>query len=246
MRLDGRGADELRPIHITPGYLRFAEGSVLLEWGKNRIICAASIEQRVPPYLIGSGQGWITAEYSMLPRSSKVRIPRDGTRLKPNGRSLEIQRLIGRSLRAVVDLNALGERTILIDCDVIEADGGTRTACITGAFVALALAVDRLRKDEQIGRKAQLIKDHLAAVSVGIVEGKPALDLNYLEDSTADTDMNVVMTGNGSFVELQGTAEKEAFPREELNRMLDLGREGIDRIVAIQKGALEGSGVTLS
>ncbi len=240
MRLDGRKQDEIRPITITPGYLRYAEGSVLLDWGKNRIICAATVETRVPTYLVGTGQGWVTAEYAMLPRSSKVRVPRDSTRGKPNGRALEIQRLIGRALRAVVDLEALGERTILIDCDVVEADGGTRTACITGAFVALALAVNRLRQDEQVSKKASLIRDYIAAVSVGIVEGRPVLDLNYLEDSTADTDMNVVMTGNGQFVELQGTAEKGAFPQSALDEMLVLGRDGIARVIEMQKEALEG------
>ncbi len=240
MRLDGRGQDEIRNISITPGYLRFAEGSVLLDWGKNRIICAATVEPRVPTYLIGTGQGWVTAEYAMLPRSSKVRIPRDASRGKPNGRALEIQRLIGRALRAVVDLEALGERTILIDCDVIEADGGTRTACITGAFVALAMAINRLRQDEQVSKKARLIKDYVAAVSAGIVEGQCVLDLNYLEDSTAETDMNVVMTGRGDFVELQGTAEKDAFPKEALDKMLTLARSGIQQIIAKQQEALEG------
>lgn len=239
MRIDGRSASQLREIKITPDYLRFAEGSVLIEWGKNKVICAATVESRVPPHLIGSGQGWVTAEYAMLPRSAKQRIQRDTGRGKPNSRGIEIQRLIGRSLRAIVDLKAFGERSIQIDCDVIESDGGTRTASITGAFVALGLAIERLRTQEQIGRNAVILKDYLAAVSVGIVEGKPVVDLNYLEDSTAETDMNVVMTAGGKFVEVQGTAEKDPFSGEHLQEMLSLARGAVAEIAAIQKGILK-------
>lgn len=239
MRIDGRQPGELRPVAITPNYLRFAEGSTLIEWGRNKVICSASVDQRVPPHLIGTGQGWVTAEYSMLPRSAKQRIPRDNGRGKPNARSIEIQRLIGRSLRAIVDLKAFGERSILIDCDVIESDGGTRTASITGAFVALALAVERMRAEGHVGQNARILKDYLAAVSVGIVEGRPAIDLNYLEDSTADTDMNVVMTGAGDFVEVQGTAEKEPFPRAQLDDMLALASDAIKQLVAIQRAVVE-------
>lgn len=235
MRIDGREAGQIRPVTITPNYLRFAEGSALIEWGKNKVICAATVEQRVPPYLVGSGTGWVTAEYSMLPRSAKQRIQRDNGRGKPNARGIEIQRLIGRSLRAVVDLKAFGERSITVDCDVIESDGGTRTASITGAFVALALAVERLRRDGAISQNARILKDYLAAVSVGIVEGKPVADLNYLEDSTAHTDMNVVMTGGGNFVEIQGTAEREAFPHSQLLEMLDLAGHAIRDVIEIQK-----------
>ncbi|MEO8376259.1 MAG: ribonuclease PH [Candidatus Sumerlaeota bacterium] len=242
MRIDGRKADELRDVKFTPNFLRFAEGSVLVEWGKNKIICSATVEQRVPPYMVGSGNGWVTAEYAMLPRSAKQRIQRDGARSGANGRSIEIQRLIGRSLRAIVNLSAFGERTIMLDCDVIESDGGTRTASITGSFVALALAVERLREDQQIGKDAKILKDYLAAVSVGVVEGKPVLDLNYLEDSAAHTDMNVVLTGRGNFVEIQGTAEKEAFPQEALDQMLAMARSGIATIVERQRAIL---GLTL-
>jgi ribonuclease PH len=235
MRIDGRAANELRSVTFTPNYLRFAEGSVLVEWGKNKVLCAATVEQRVPPHLIGSGTGWVTAEYAMLPRSAKQRIQRDGTRNSPNSRSIEIARLIGRSLRAIVDLRAFGERCIVVDCDVIESDGGTRTASITGGFLAVALAIQRLREEGQIGREARLLKDYLAAVSVGIVEGRPVLDLNYLEDSTANTDMNVVMTGAGHYVEVQGTAEKDPFPPEQLAAMLALAREGTAALVERQK-----------
>lgn len=234
IRVDGREPGDLRKVVITPNYLRYAEGSVLIEWGKNKIICSATVEQTVPPYLVGSGHGWVTAEYSMLPRSAKQRIKRDSEKGKPNKRGIEIQRLIGRSLRAAVDLRAFGERTIIIDCDVVESDGGTRTASITGGFVALALAIQRLREMEQIGKKP-VIRDYVAAVSVGVVEGQPVIDLNYLEDSSADTDMNVVMTGSGDFVEVQGTAEKNVFSRKELESMLGLAAEGIARLTEIQK-----------
>jgi len=238
MRIDGRTPADLREVKITPDYLRFAEGSVLIEWGKNKIICSATLESKVPPYLIGTGTGWVTAEYAMLPRSAKQRITRDGAKGSPNGRSMEIQRLIGRTLRSVTDLKALGERSFLIDCDVIESDGGTRTASITGAFVALALAIERLRVDQIIGQKAIILKDYLAAVSVGIVEGKAALDLNYLEDSSAETDMNVAMTGAGRIVEIQGTAEKDPFTRAQFDAMLKLAEDGIAQLVGIQKSVV--------
>ncbi|CAN5219811.1 ribonuclease PH [soil metagenome] len=239
MRIDGRAADQLREVKITPNYLRFAEGSVMIEWGKNKVLCAATIEQRVPPHLIGSGQGWVTAEYAMLPRSAKQRIQRDTGRGKPNARGIEIQRLIGRALRAIVNLSAFGERSILIDCDVIESDGGTRTASITGSFVALALAIERMREDQLVGKNAVILKDYLAAVSVGVVEGKPVLDLNYLEDSAAETDMNVVLTGAGSFVEIQGTAEKHPFTEAEFQAMMQLARKGAAEVVAIQKSIVD-------
>jgi ribonuclease PH len=239
MRIDGRTADQLREIKITPNYLRFAEGSALIEWGKNKVICAATLEPKVPPYLTGSGQGWVTAEYAMLPRSAKQRIQRDGGRGKPNSRAIEISRLIGRSLRAAVDLKAFGERAILIDCDVIESDGGTRTASITGGFVALALAIQRLREDQQIAKGARVLRDYVGAVSVGIVEGKPVLDLNYLEDSTADTDMNVVLTGAGDFIEVQGTAEKDPFTQVQFDAMLAVARKGMAEIVAAQRAVVD-------
>lgn len=235
IRIDGRAHDQLRDVRLTPNYLRFAEGSVLIEWGKNKVICAATLEPRVPPHLLGSGTGWVTAEYAMLPRSAKQRIPRDSGRGKPNGRGIEIQRLIGRALRSVVNLKAFGERSILVDCDVLESDGGTRTASITGAFVALALAIERLRQDQQIGANAVILKDYLAAASVGIVEGKPVLDLNYLEDSSAETDMNVVLTGDGRIVEVQGTAEKDPFTQQQFDQMMSLARKGISELVAIQR-----------
>ncbi len=238
MRIDNRNPEDLRKVTITPDYLRFAEGSVLIEWGKNKILCAATVEQKVPPYLIGSGQGWVTAEYAMLPRSAKQRIQRDSKKGKPNSRGIEISRLIGRSLRSIVDLKALGERTILIDCDVIESDGGTRTASITGSFVALLLALKRMREEQQVAQKAVLIKDYLAAVSVGVVEGKPVLDLNYLEDSTAETDMNVVMTAGGKYVEIQGTAEQDPFSADELQEMLSLAYTGVKSLVEIQKSII--------
>lgn len=235
MRIDGRQFDQLREVRITPNYLRFAEGSVLMEWGKNKIICSATVEQRVPPHIYGTGTGWVTAEYGMLPRSAKQRIERDSGRKSPNGRGIEIQRLIGRTLRAVTDLKAFGERSILIDCDVIESDGGTRTASITGGFVALALAIERLREEQQIGKSAKILRDYLAAVSVGVVEGRAVADLNYIEDSTAEVDMNLVMTGGGDFVEVQGTAEKTPFAASKLEEMLAMGRKSIAQLVEIQK-----------
>ena len=239
MRPSGRAPDQLRKISITRAYTRHAEGSVLIECGDTRVLCTASVEEKVPPFLKGKGQGWLTAEYGMLPRSTNTRSDREAARGKQSGRTQEIQRLIGRSLRAVTSLEALGERTIQIDCDVIQADGGTRTASITGAFVALHDAVTFLKRKQAIGNWP--IRDFVAAVSVGIFQGMPVLDLDYPEDSNSDTDMNVVMTGGGALVEVQGTAEGEPFSRREMNTMLDLAERGIGQLVAAQKAAL-GSG----
>lgn len=238
IRIDRRAPDQLRNVEIIPNVLRHAEGSCEIRWGNNRVLCAATVEGQVPKWMAGQGTGWVTAEYSMLPRSSRQRIQRDVERPKPNARGIEIARIIGRSLRAIVDMKAFGERSVIIDCDVIEADGGTRTASITGGYVALALAIKKLREMEQIGKNATILTDHLAAVSVGIVEGQPVLDLNYLEDSQAETDMNVVMTGGGKFVEIQGTAERRAFTPEELHRMLAMAGDGIRKLVDLQKQAI--------
>ncbi len=237
-RVDGRSLDEGRPLTITPRYLKHAEGSVLIEVGDTKVICAATVEDRVPPFLKGKGSGWVTAEYGMLPRSSQERIPRESVRGKVSGRTQEIQRLIGRSLRAVMDLPKLGERTVWIDCDVVQADGGTRTASISGAFVALALA---LRAQQDAGKlAADPIKDHVAATSIGMLDDQYLLDLNYQEDSRADVDMNVVMTGAGTFVEVQGTAESQPFSHDALRKMLELASRGIDDIVKTQRAVLEG------
>ena len=237
MRSDGRKADELRKTKITRNYIKTAEGSVLIEMGDTRVICTATVENSVPPFLRGKGTGWVTAEYAMLPRSSGQRIQRE--RNKVGGRTHEIQRLIGRSLRSVVDMKALGERSVLIDCDVIQADGGTRTASITGAYIAL---VDALRHIEKQGLiKAVPITDYLAAISVGIVDNKPMLDLCYVEDSTAEVDMNLVMTGKGKIVEVQGTAEGEPFSRAELSKLLALGEKGIKMLVKQQRALLNKS-----
>ncbi len=233
MRVDGRLPEQLREIRIIPNVLVHAEGSCQIELGLTRVLCSATLDNKVPPHLAGQGQGWVTAEYSMLPRSSKQRIVRDGVRGYVGGRSYEIQRLIGRSLRAVADLRALGERTFIIDCDVIQADGGTRTAAITGGFVALALAMKRLIEQGQMGRV--LLKDFMAAASVGIVEGRAVLDLCYLEDSQAEVDMNVVMTSSGRFIEVQGTAEKDPFSLEQMNELLNLARAGILELIQKQK-----------
>ena len=236
-RVDGRSLDEGRPLTITPRYLKHAEGSVLIEVGDTKVICAATVEDRVPPFLKGKGTGWVTAEYGMLPRSSQERIPRESVRGKVSGRTQEIQRLIGRSLRAVMDLPKLGERTVWIDCDVVQADGGTRTASISGAFVALALA---LRAQQDAGKlAADPIKDHVAATSIGMLDDQYLLDLNYHEDSRADVDMNVVMTGAGKFVEVQGTAESQPFSHDALRKMLELAARGIDDIVRSQRDVLE-------
>ena len=236
MRPSGRAPDQLRKLTITRAYTRHAEGSVLIECGDTRVICTASIEEKVPPFLKGRGQGWLTAEYGMLPRSTNTRSDREAARGKQSGRTQEIQRLIGRSLRAVTNLEALGERTIQIDCDVIQADGGTRTASITGAFVALHDAVTFLNNRQTFA--SWPIRDFVAAVSVGIFQDTPVLDLDYPEDSTSDTDMNVVMTGSGGMVEVQGTAEGKPFSRTELDAMLALAGLGIGQLVTAQKAAL--------
>ena len=232
-----RNPRELRPLVILPDYLKHPEGSALIECGDTRVICTASVEEKVPAFLRGQGQGWVTSEYGMIPRSTGNRMMRDSSRGRPSGRSQEIQRLIGRSLRSVVDLQALGERTIWIDCDVIQADGGTRAASITGAFVALALALARLGR-EKISEKA-LLQDFVAAVSVGIIDGQTYLDLNYEEDSAAEVDMNVVMTGQELFVEVQGTAEGRPFSQPQLDLLLDLARSGIRQLIDRQAAVLK-------
>jgi ribonuclease PH len=239
-RTDGRAPDELRPVVITPGYLPYAEGSVLMQMGNTRVVCAASLEDRVPPFLRNTGQGWLTAEYAMLPRATQTRTAREIGRGGASGRTHEIQRLIGRSLRAVTDMKVLGERTITIDCDVLQADGGTRTAAITGSFVALALASNNLLKVGKIQRS--LTTSQVAAVSVGIVDNVPLLDLKYDEDSRAEVDMNVVCTGDGRFIELQGTAEREPFSREQMDELVALGTLGIEELVAIQKRIVSAAG----
>ncbi|HHY15490.1 MAG TPA: ribonuclease PH [Firmicutes bacterium] len=227
-RADGRRADQLRPVKITRDYIMHAEGSVLMELGSTKVICTATIEERVPPFLRGQGTGWITAEYSMLPRATQVRNQREATRGRVGGRTHEIQRLIGRSLRTVIDLKALGERTIWLDCDVIQADGGTRTAAITGSFIALT---DALRKlDSPVD-----VRDYLAAVSLGIVDGELLLDLCYAEDFAAQVDLNIVMTGSGKMVEIQGTGETAPFSRQELSRLLDLAEKGVFELIDLQK-----------
>ena len=236
MRPSGRNPDELRPVRLTRAYTRHAEGSVLVEFGDTRVICTASVLERQPPHLKGTTRGWVTAEYGMLPRSTNTRTDREAARGTQSGRTQEIQRLIGRALRAVVDLGALGERTIHLDCDVLQADGGTRTASITGAFVALHDAIGGLLKRRALA--ASPIRDFVAAVSVGVYGGVPVLDLDYPEDSGCDTDMNVVMTGRGGLVELQGTAEGEPFTRAELDAMMALAEKGIRELVAAQKVAL--------
>jgi len=236
MRTNGRAPDELRPLRITRGFTRHAEGSVLIEYGETRVVCTASVEERVPPFLKGQGRGWLTAEYGMLPRSTGTRMQREAAAGKQSGRTLEIQRLIGRSLRAVVDFSMLGERTIQLDCDVIQADGGTRTASITGACVALYDAARLLMERKLIQQWP--VQDFVAGVSVGVFKATPVLDLDYDEDSTCETDMNVVMTGSGGLVEVQGTAEGKPFTRAELDAMVDLAADGIERIIAAQRAAL--------
>ncbi|CCG37156.1 ribonuclease PH [Xanthomonas citri pv. mangiferaeindicae] len=237
-RPSGRTADQLRPVRIERSFTRHAEGSVLVSFGDTRVLCTASVENRVPGFLRGKGEGWVTAEYGMLPRSTHTRSDREAARGKQGGRTLEIQRLIGRALRACVDRSALGERTITLDCDVLQADGGTRTAAITGAYVALADAVSLLIKRGDI-KKHPLI-GAVAAVSVGIYRGEPVLDLDYPEDSDCDTDMNVVMNDGGGFIELQGTAEGHAFRRDELNALLALAEKGMGELFALQRAALAG------
>jgi ribonuclease PH len=233
MRTDNRAPGELRPIEIIPDWLVTAEGSALIKVGHTHVLCAATVEDTVPPFLRNAGKGWVTAEYSMLPRATSRRTPREVTKGRPSGRTHEIQRLIGRSMRAVVDTTALGERTIIIDCDVIQADGGTRTASITGAFVALALAINKLRQYGAL--KTNPLRDYVAATSVGIVGGSPMLDLCYEEDSQADVDMNVVMTGAGHFIEVQATAEHTPFDDAQMAEMTALARRGIGQLIEMQK-----------
>ena len=235
-RPNGRRPDQLRPVRLTRGFTIHAEGSVLVEFGNTRVLCTASVEEKVPPHKRGSGEGWVTAEYGMLPRATHTRGEREAARGKQSGRTQEIQRLIGRSLRAVFDLKKLGERTITLDCDVLQADGGTRTAAITGAYVALVDAINWLKKRNALKRDP--IFGAVAAVSVGIVQGVPVLDLDYAEDSSCDTDMNVVMNDGGGFIELQGTAEGHAFRREELDALLALASKGVAELCALQRAAL--------
>ncbi|MEK8131305.1 ribonuclease PH [Paenibacillus filicis] len=236
MRSDGRSADQTREIRITTNYTKHAEGSVLIEVGETKVICTATVEERVPPFMKGQGKGWVTAEYSMLPRATAVRNQRESAKGKLGGRTMEIQRLIGRALRSVVHLDALGERSITLDCDVIQADGGTRTTSITGAFVAMAIAIDKVAREKNLSRFP--IHDFLGSVSVGIVQEAACLDLNYEEDSKAKVDMNVVMTGEGKFVEVQGTGEDAPFSREELDSLLALAETGIRSMIAEQEKAL--------
>ncbi|MGJ0516334.1 MAG: ribonuclease PH [Methylomicrobium sp.] len=240
MRPSGRQPDQLREIKFTCGYTKHAEGSVLVEFGDTRVICTASVDSQVPRFLKGKGEGWVTAEYGMLPRSTHSRMGREASSGKQGGRTMEIQRLIGRSLRAAVDLKALGENTITIDCDVLQADGGTRTAAITGGFVALSLAVKQMLKQKQI--KTNPLHGQIASVSVGIYNGVPVLDLDYNEDSNAETDMNVVMNDAAAFIEVQGTAEGHAFRKDELDAMLDLAGFGIKQLIEKQREALEKCG----
>ncbi len=237
MRPDGRRNDELRKVNITRNYIKNAEGSVLICFGDTKVICTATIEEKVPPFLKDQKKGWITAEYGMLPRSTQTRVMREAVTGRIGGRTHEIQRLIGRALRSVVNLELLGERTVWIDCDVIQADGGTRTAAITGAYICLADALNHALRNGLIERTP--LKDYLAAVSVGIVNGQPLLDLCYAEDSIAEVDMNVVMTGEGKFVEVQGTAEGMPFDRSALNKLLDLAEKGIKQLIALQKSVSE-------
>ncbi|MEW6102059.1 MAG: ribonuclease PH [Candidatus Omnitrophota bacterium] len=233
VRADARGADKIRKVTITRNYNKYAEGSCLIELGNTKVICTASVEESVPVFLKGSGTGWVTAEYGMLPRSCATRIPR----AKDSGRTYEIQRLVGRSLRAVTEMKEMGERTIWIDCDVIQADGGTRTASITGSFIALADALNKLNRNKLIEEIP--LKDFVAATSVGILSGEPLLDLTYEEDSRADVDMNIIMTGRGEFIEIQGTAERKTFNKEGMDKLLALAKKGITELVEIQKGLLK-------
>jgi len=237
-RVDGRKADQLRPITFTRNWLKNAEGSVLVEFGNTKVLCVASFTPGVPRWLVGKGEGWVTSEYAMLPRSTHTRSDRESVKGKLGGRTQEISRLIGRSLRAIVDTKALGENTIVLDCDVLQADGGTRTAAITGAYVALSDAINWAKSEGHILKDRQPLRDSVSAVSVGIIKGVPMLDLAYVEDVDADTDMNIVCTGNGNFVEVQGTAEGVPFDRALLNQLLDLGVAGCAELSALQKAAL--------
>jgi len=239
MRFEGRSNDQLRSVRIAPGFIGQAEGSVLIEIGRTRVICTASVDESVPPFLKNQGKGWITSEYSMIPRATSTRTTRESTVGKKSGRTQEIQRLIGRALRAAVETEKLGERQIWIDCDVIEADGGTRTASITGAFVAMSLAIDKLLAAKKIQQNP--IRSHVAAVSVGVIRGVPMLDLDYSEDSTADVDFNIVMTDRDEFVEIQGTAERFPFNTDALTQLLELGRRGIQELIVAQRKVLSGA-----
>ncbi len=236
MRPSGRAVDQLREVTLEPGYAKYAEGSCLVRFGDTHVLCAASLDDRVPPFLRNSGQGWVTAEYGMLPRSTHTRTGREAARGKQSGRTQEIQRLIGRSLRAVMDLKAMGERQIRLDCDVLQADGGTRTASITGAWVALHIALSGMLKEGLVEKMP--LNDHVAAVSCGLYKGEAVLDLDYAEDSNAQADANFVLTGNGSIVEIQGTAEEDPFSREQFNRLLELAEQGIVNLVGLQKQAI--------
>lgn len=233
IRADGRGLDKIRKVQIIRSYLKYPEGSCLIELGNSRVICTASVEESLPPFLKGTASGWVTAEYGMLPRSCQTRIPRG----KDSGRTYEIQRLVGRSLRAVTEMKSLGERTIWIDCDVIQGDGGTRTAAITGSFIALYDALNKLKKDGVLNRIP--IKDFVAAISVGVLNGQLLLDLTYDEDSRADVDMNIVMTGKGEFIEIQGTAERKTFDKDQMSKLLDLAKKGIAELIDIQRNILK-------
>jgi ribonuclease PH len=237
VRPDQRAATELRPLEIVPNFISSAEGSALIRLGETQVICTASVEDGVPPFQKGSGRGWLTSEYSMIPRATSTRTPRESTRGRQSGRTMEIQRLIGRSLRAVIDLEALGERTVWLDCDVIRADGGTRTASVTGAWVALGLAVQKLQGQRAL--KTNPLRDYLAAISVGIVGDEKLLDLSYAEDSTAEVDMNIVMTGTGRLVETQATAEGRTFSTDDLNALIELARPAIQRLIEVQKSILK-------
>ena len=236
MRPSGREPDQMRPVIFTPNFTKHAEGSVLAEFGDTRVLCTASVDSRVPPWMRGAGHGWVTGEYGMLPRATHSRSGREAARGKQGGRTMEIQRLIGRSLRAVTDLDALGERTVTLDCDVLQADGGTRTAAISGAYVALLIAMQKLCKDRTL--KTNPVHGQIAAVSVGIYRGVPVLDLDYEEDSQAETDMNVVMNEAGRFVEVQGTAEGHAFTREELDTLLEMASAGVSEVIEAQNAAI--------
>src|SRR6059036_706082 len=237
MRPSGRAPDQIRELRFEPGFTKHAEGSCLVSFGETRVLCTASIEETVPSFLRGKGQGWVTAEYGMLPRATHTRSPREAAKGKQSGRTQEIQRLIGRSLRAVTDLKALGDRTVTIDCDVLQADGGTRTAAITGAYVAFAIACRRLLGEKRIKRSPVIAE--VAAISVGMVDGTPLVDLKYEEDSRAEVDMNVVCTGDGRFIEVQGTAEGSPFTREQMDSLLELGKKGITQLVLLQREAIE-------
>jgi len=243
LRSDGRKGNELRAVSITPNVNKYAEGSVLIEFGETRVLCTASLEEKVPPFMKGQGKGWVTAEYAMLPRATHTRNHREAAKGKLSGRTMEIQRLIGRALRSVVELDKLGERTLTLDCDVLQADGGTRTTSITGAFVAMIIAMNKLVKDGKLQRIP--VTDYLASVSAGVVDNEPRVDLCYEEDSKAKVDMNVVMTGSGSLVEIQGTGEESPFSRAELDQLLILSEQGIKQLVEIQKTTLEGMGIKL-